>query len=452
MSAPTRRGFVTSLAVLGAAALASCGKKKTAPTRPGGGGVISEKASATVFRAVNGSPGNNLDRVLALMGGVRVIFGEDDVVILKPNLQWYNQGAPNIAAMERLITLIMDRPGGFRGEVVLAENIHRGAKPWERAGWAMPFVRNSDLPGVRNYNELAALLKKRYGDRFSVCHLIDVGSGGKRVHSPADGTGCVICDGTGGAPLVSIDNGLQDEKRRVTVMSYPIIMTDRGTLVDYRKGVWEKGSYTGQPVKFVNCAALNHHSVYCGVSSAVKNYLGVSDLSGGSDPFRAGRLIGDYYNFHSFPFNGNAKGPVPGMLGAEVGHFLKTVRRPALNITTAECCGLVDRLGPPVAWTRAVAASTDPVALDFHTAKYVLFANSRISLHDPENRKSPTAQYLRECARVGGYCYDEARVEVMSFDLAAGKRQAGGELGVRADREWGGNLRSLMKFAILRVL
>jgi len=54
--------------------------------------VISEKASATVFRAVNGSPGNNLDRVLALMGGVRVIFGEDDVVILKPNLPMVQPG------------------------------------------------------------------------------------------------------------------------------------------------------------------------------------------------------------------------------------------------------------------------------------------------------------------------------------------------------------------------
>jgi len=451
MSVPARRKFVMSLPVLGAAMAGACRKQKAAPARRSGGGETAEKA-ATVFRAVNGGPAENLERVLSLAGGAGALFGERDIVILKPNLQWYNQGAPNIAAMDRLVTLIMERPGGFRGEVVLAENIHRGAAPWDRAGWAVPFARNADLPGVHSYNELAAGLGRRYSGRFSICHLVDIGSGGKRVHGPGDGPGYVVCDGTGGVPLLALSNRLGGVKGREVVMSYPVLRTDRGTLVDFRQGVWEKGAYTGQPVKLVNCAALNHHSVYCGVTSAVKNFLGVSDLSGGPDPAAGGRLSGDYHNFHSFPFNGDAKGPVPGMLGAEVGHFLKTVRRPALNITTAEYCGLVHRLEPPVAWTRAAAASTDPVALDVHTAKYILFPNSGISLHDPENRKSPSAQDLAACARAGDYCYDDSRIEVVSFDLAAGRFQGEGELVVRADREWGGNLRNLLKFAVLRIV
>ena len=437
-----------SLPVLGTAALLSCKKKKPAPARRGGAG----DTAATVFRAINGRPAENMDKVLSLMGGIETLFGAEDVVILKPNLQWYNQGAPNIAAMDRLVTRIMEMKGGFQGEVVLAENIHRGPRPWERAGWAVPFVRNSDLPGVANYNGLAAELKRKYGDRFSVCHLINIASGGGRVCAPADGPGYVLCDGTGGVPLLALDNGLQGVNRREVVMSYPILKTDRGTLVDYRWGVWEKGAYTGQAVKFVNCAALNHHSVYCGVTSAVKNFLGVSDLSGGPDPTNGGRLTGNFHNFHSFPFTGDKKGPVPGMLGAEVGHFLKTVRRPFLNITTAEYCGLVDRIGLPVARTRAMAASTDPVALDFHTAKYILFVNSRISAHDPEDPGSPAAQYLKQCARAADYCYDEARVEVKSFDFATGKLQGAGELAVRGDREWGANPRSLLKYTLLRVL
>lgn len=441
-----------NLPVLAAAALVSCRRKKPASRRREGGGPKRGPAEATVFRAVNGRPEENLEKVLALMGGVETLFGDRDIVILKPNLQWYNQGAPNIAAMDRLVTLIMERPGGFRGQVVLAENIHRGARPWERAGWAVPFARNSDLPGVRNYNELAAELKKRYGSRFSVCHLVNISSGGMRVFSPADGPGYVWCDGTGGVPLLALDNGLEGPGRREVIMSYPILRTDRGTLVDYRWGVWESGTYTGQPVKFVNCAALNHHSVYCGVTSAVKNYLGVSDLSGGPDPTEGGRLSGDYHNFHSFPFTGDGKGPVPGMLGAEVGHFLKTVRRPFLNITTAEFCGLVHRIGLPVARTRAVAASKDPVALDVHAAKYILFPNSGISKHDPENRRSPAAQYLKQCARTGGYCYDETEVDVRSFDLTTGRLQEAEELVVRGEREWGADPRSLLKYAILRAL
>jgi len=444
----TRRAFIRSLPALGTAILVSCKKKKPGITSAR----KSSQRDAVVYRAVNGHPADNLEKVLSLMGSVEALFGQDDIVILKPNLQWFNQGAPNIAAMDRLVTLIIEMKGGFRGEVVVAENVHRGPQPWERVGWSVPFARNSDLPGIVNYNGLAVHLKRKYGDRFSVCHLVDIASGGKRVHSPADGPGYVLCDGTGGIPLQSFENGLTGTNRREVVMSYPILRTDKGTLVDYRWGVWEKGTYTDRPVKFVNCAALNHHSSFCGMTSAVKNYLGVSDLSSGSDPSRNGQLVKGYHNFHSFAFNWNKKGPVRGMLGAEVGYFLRTVRRPFLNITTAEYCGLADRTELPVARTRAVAASTDPVALDFHMAKYVLFANSRISVHDPEDPDSPTEQYLAQCARNGRYCYDEARVEVKSFDLSSGTFQRDEELVIRGEKEWGGNPRSLLKYAVFRVL
>jgi hypothetical protein len=447
----TRRRFIMGLSAAGLAALVSCRRRGRGRAR---GGPVGEEGGlgASVFRAVNGRPADNMEKVLSMMGGVEALFGDEDVVILKPNLQWYNQGAPNIAAVERLVTLIMERPGGFRGEVVMAENIHRGSRPWERAGWAVPFARNSDLAGVDHYNALAAELGRRYGDSFSVCHLVNITSGGKRVFSPAEGPGTVVCDGTGGVPLLAVDNGLEGGGRRETVMSYPILRTARGTVVDYRWGVWEEGAYTERPVKLVNLAALNHHSVYCGVTSAVKNFLGVSDLSGGPDPKRGGRLAGSYHNFHSFAFDGDGKGPIPGMLGEEVGYFLKTVRRPFLNITTAEYCGLVDRLGPPVARTRVVAASTDPVALDIHMAKRVLFVNSGISAHDPENPGSPVAWYLERCARAGGYCGNEAGIEVRSFNVAAGRFQGPEELDVRGDREWGGNVRALLKYAVLRAL
>jgi hypothetical protein len=444
----TRREFVRSLPLLGAAALAACRREPRRSSRARSDGL----AKAVVFRAVNGSPADNLEKVLALMDGVDALFGPDDILILKPNLQWFNQGAPNIAAMERLVDLIMARKGGFRGEVLLAENIHRGNKPWEREGWAVPFVRNSDRPGISNYSELAADLKRKYGDRFSVCHLVDIGSGGKRVSSPSDGPGYVICDGTGGVPPIVFENGLKGPRHRQVAMSYPILRSDRGTLVDYRMGVWDKGEYTGRPVKFINCAALNHHSVFCGMTSAVKNYLGVSDLTGGSDPKGHGRLAGEYHNLHSFAFDGNRKGPVSGMLGAAVGFFLKTIRRPFLNITTAEYCGLAHRTKLPVARTRIVAASPDPVALDFHMAKYVLHANSRISIHDPEKPNSPVAAYLSRCAVEGIFCYGEDNVEIRSFDLSRRSFQEPEELEIEGDKQWGGDPHMLMKYSVFRVL
>jgi hypothetical protein len=403
-----------------------------------------------IYRSVNGTPQQNLDKVLELMGGCGSLFGPDDTIVIKPNLQWWNQGAPNIAAVERLVTLIMELPGGFRGEVVLAENTHMGASPWNSAGWNNGFKRNSDLPGVTNYNELTKLLKDRFKDRFSVCHWIDVSSGGKRVYGPQDGTGYVYCDGTGGVPLISMNNGLADAKRREVIMSYPLFKTDTGTIIDFKNGVWSKGAYTGQPVKFINCAALNHHSRYCGMTSAVKNYFGITDISNGPDPYKGGKLTDRYYNFHSFALDEWNNGPVQGMLGAETGYFMKHIRKADLNITTAEWVGLASRTDAPVAHTRAVLASADPVALDFHAAKYVLYPNSRIWLHDPEDTAGPLYQYLAQCAITGDCMTDETQVSVVSYNQQKKEMQKDKDLDVYGEIEWGNDLKALLKYAMLR--
>ena len=88
-------------------------------------------SEAAVFRSLNGGPEENLQKVLELAGGIERFIGADDVVVIKPNVQWWNQGAPNPCSKSALVDIIMDRPGGFRGEVVMAENCHRGPKPWQ---------------------------------------------------------------------------------------------------------------------------------------------------------------------------------------------------------------------------------------------------------------------------------------------------------------------------------
>ena len=93
--------------------------------------------ASIVYRSVNGNLEQNLRKVIELIGGIEKIIGSDDVVLTKPNVQWWNQGAPNLAALKAFVDLIMERPGGFKGEVVLAENCHRGASPWTSidSGW-----------------------------------------------------------------------------------------------------------------------------------------------------------------------------------------------------------------------------------------------------------------------------------------------------------------------------
>jgi hypothetical protein len=410
----------------------------------------SAQTSCDLYRSLNGSPAENISRVSELMGGIENVIGSDDVVVIKPNVQWWSHGVPNLSAFKQLVDLIMNRAGGFNGEVVLAENCHRGAAPWKHAGWSTDFSRNSDLKEVNNYNDLTTFLKKKYGSRFSTCHWINVKSGARRIFSPAEGTGYVFCDGTHGVPLISFDNGHQGNGFREVIMTYPVFQTDKGTMVDFKHGIWEKDSYTGQTFKFINFAALNHHSTWCGASSAIKNYLGVTDLSGGPDPRNDGKLTDKYYNFHSFPFNKWAPGPEPGMIGAEIGVFLNTIRKADLNITTAEWVGMASRTEPPVARTGVVLACKDPVALDYHATKYVLHPNSKCSIHSPDDPESPMHQYLVKCAEHGGGEFDESKVAVKSYDFKSGKMQGNDELVVIGEKEWGGNPKMWLKYLVLR--
>ena len=418
----------------------------------------------TLFRAVNGRPDENMTKVIELLGRIEKIVGREDIVIIKPNVQWWNQGAPNLAALKTFVELIMDRQGGFNGEVVIAENCHRGPEPWKlmSSGWAREFERNSDIHQINNYNDLCSHLKKKYGDKFSMCHWIRVSSGAKRVYGPSDGKGIrergvtvngyVYCDGTGRVPLITCDNGLTGSDYRGTIMTYPIFTTDRGTVVDFKNGIWEKGAYTEQPLRFVNFAALNHHSTYCGATSAVKNYLGISDLSGGADPFNKGKITKDYYNFHSFPFNKWSPGPAPGMLGKEIAVFMNTIRKADLNITTAEWVGLASRTDPPVARTRAVMACTDPVALDYHATKYVLYPNSGMVIHNPDDPRSPLHQYLVMCAREGGGTFDERHVAIKSYDFKSRGFQEDDNLVIVGEKKWGSDPKTVLKYFVLKYL
>jgi len=302
---------------------------------------------------------------------------------------------------------------------------------------------------VKNANDLVALLKRKYKDSFSFRHWLDIDAGGKRVYGPKDGEGYVFCDGTNGMPLLSLSNGCIGKDERSTIMTYPVFLTDRGTTIDFKNGIWEDGSYSSKKLRFINLAALNHHSTYCGMTSAVKNYLGITDISGGADPFNNGRLTDEYYNFHSFCLNKWSPGPVPGMLGAEVGVFMNTIRRADLNIITAEWTGLSSRTIPPIARTRAVLASEDPVALDYHAAKYILYPNSKIPLHDPDNKRSPSFDYLKECSGKNGGIMGKS-TNVTSYDFLSQSLQKEDDLVIHGDILWKTGIKQMAKYIILR--
>ncbi len=125
-------------------------------------------------------------------------------------------------------------------------------------------------------------------------------------------------------------------------------------------------------------------------------------------------------------------------------------READLNITTAEWVGLASRTEPPVVLTRAVLACTDPVALDYHATKYLLYPNSKLLVHNPDDKKGPLHQYLVKCAEEGGCIFDERHVAVKSYDFKTSTFQRNNDLVIVGEKKWGRDLKSIMKYLFLR--
>jgi hypothetical protein len=267
-------------------------------------------------------------------------------------------------------------------------------------------------------------------------HWRDAGSGqGRVVSGPDEGDGYVWCEE---------EYSYHGIKAKMT---YPIFTSPySGVTIDFKNGAWKNGKYTGQPVKFINISALRNHS-NAGVTAAVKNYLGVVDLSCG---YR-GKEPEGYYNFHyiavDWPSVGILRegmkslitsnlmrkqritqkiadyvGPQTGALGGAVGHFMKTIRTADLNIIAAEYGGHEGRRKAP-GHTKTVLASTDPVALDYFAGKYVLLplGGSRARYNDPDNPRGTFHKYLKLCHAQGIGTLNEAEMVLHKFDFKIGQ-------------------------------
>jgi len=369
-----------------------------------------------IYVASDNGPVQNLENVIQMMGGIQNLFGLNDIVVIKTNAQWWNQGSPNLAATKRFIELILDIPG-FVGEVIVCDNNHRW-HPSANGAWANTFEINSNVPGVTNLMELIQQFQDRGYQNVTHYCWIDTGSNKDKLTSgPEEGDGYVYL------PDIQYDNGGSGDDHRITIMSYPVFTSSySGVTIDLRKGAWKDGNYTGQPVKFIVFSAVSAHYT-AKVTSAIKNFFGVVDLSGDSDPHKPplyGKMYENYYNFHAFSYNKTVPvEPVSGAMGGAVGTFLKNVRMPDFFVTTAEWVGVGDRTVPEKAeQTKTILASKDPVALDYYSTKYLLYPaaikqkKSYAEDFNPDNLDQPLRKYLETCHAQGIGNIDEDKIIV----------------------------------------
>lgn len=414
-------------------AMNSAGKKSGTSFRGSMNLGTGKDGNSRVYMARGGSPGENVRQVLEKLGGIRSIIGSEDIVVLKPNAQWWNQGTTNTDAMEAFIEAVLGIPG-FRGEVIIAEN-HQYANPDSR-GWSTA-MRN----GKRNLNELVLHFNRSGFRNVTKYHWRCAGpnpeplqgsesSGSKIVTGPWEGDGYVW-----NPDLVHVS-----PLGRKCILAYPVFTSSySGVTVDFRYGAWKNGLYTGQPVKFINFSALNHHSEYCGVTASVKNYMGVVDMTCG---FQGVRPEG-YWNTHFIGIRQGFRVPFLAYLpwririkvdklykmryfhhsGGVLGSFMRQVRFADLNIITAHWVGYASRTDAKLSgFPRTLLAGTDPVALDYVAGTQVMAPLTREKapksawlnrVNDVSDREGPFYRFLAACHREGIGNIDPERMKII---------------------------------------
>ena len=266
------------------------------------------------------------------------LIDRKDVIIIKVNSQWDQRGGTNTDLVRAIIEIILAHPGGFDGEIVIADN---GQAQYGAAG------RGGDLDWKSNNAEDRTQSMQKVADRFSKEHRVSTALWDRitmtLVGEYSDGD---TRDGYVVASSASAATGI--------VVSYPKFKTLYGTRISFKKGIWNpvSRSYDSDRLKVINVPVLKTHSIY-GVTASVKHYMGVTS---------------DRLTKHAAHQSVGSGG---------MGTQMAETRFPVLNVLDAIWINAVPGGGPLTRYAEAtrtniVAASRDPVALDYWAAKSIL--------------------------------------------------------------------------------
>ena len=290
------------------------------------------------------------------------LFSKDDVVLIKINWQWPYRGGTNTDLIKGLIAKILSYPGGFSGEIIVADNGQgKGSTDWGSSNNAED-TSQSTQDVVNSFTSSAKVSTYLWdGIRAVGVNEYDVGdmNDGYIISSTSD-------------PITGIQ------------VSYPKFRTGYGTYVSFKKGIWTGSTYQDK-LRIINVATLKSHIVY-GATTSVKHYMGVVTESA----YNQGGLTASHDTI-----------AIGGM-----GTLMVQTRYPILNIIDAIYINALPLAGPQTPYDSAtkvnvVAASKDPIALDYWSMKYVLKQTCTLSGYDtrsldPDYTGAPLGQYQVE--------------------------------------------------------
>lgn len=290
------------------------------------------------------------------------LIDRDDIVVVKINAQWSQRGGTNTDVLRGILRRIVEHPGGFVGEIVVADN-GQGYGNLDRTENNAEDIGQSPQDVVSEFAAQGWKVSTKLWDSFRTVSVDDYSSGN-------------LTDGY-------VVNAVLDPQTAIRV-SYPKFRTPLGTYISYKNGIWDPvtQSYNHDRLVVINVPVLKTHSIYA-VTAAVKNHMGVITQSLSTDS-------------HASVGRGG------------LGSFLAEVRVPDLTILDCIWVLAMPGQGPNAAYAQSnrrdqLVASRDPVALDAWAVKNILIpqivangytAANYSSTQDPDNPNSTFRRYL----------------------------------------------------------
>jgi uncharacterized protein (DUF362 family) len=379
-------------------------------------GSLAQLGPASDIFVLEGTSGNDqgVAELIDLMGNYNLLFyqsttagnnkgptgiiASDDTVIIKVNSQWDERGGTNTDVLKALIEAIMQHPDGFVGEIVVADN---GQAQYGSTGQGGSL--NYDKNNAENISQSVQKVVDFFDSSYRVSTYLWDTITTQRVKEYSEG------DTANGYVINTTINPTTG-----AMISYPKFKTEFGTYVSFKLGLWDpqKQSYDSDHLKVINVPVLKSHGGY-GVTACVKHYMGVV-----SDKLT--RQLGAAA--HDTVATGG------------MGTQMVETRLPILNIIDAIWVNANPMRGPGTSYrsatrTNVIAASTDPVALDYWAAKHIILQTAQnagyinTSSMDPDNVSARSfGQWLRlsmQELNQAGYqaTVDEVRMNVYVSQL-----------------------------------
>lgn len=318
------------------------------------------------------------------------LVAANDVVVIKINNQWmgydsgstgYGRLATNGDVLKGLIWSILQHPGTFTGEIVVAENTQ-----WVNPNWDTNPANAQDQD--QSYQDVVTVFQGLGYDVFVAtwddlnANLISGGPVGAAGYPTGE-----YADGNNSDAYILLEDAAGSG---INELSYPKFQTPNGTKVSMRYGIWNGSSYNSDRLTFINLPCLKKH---CMASSTIawKNLVGFVTISDNETRFSDSD---SWSNMHDF-FWGYTGGTnqAYGLLGREIA----LIRPPDLNIVDAIWVAYEDNTGGEAVRLDTLLASRDPFAVDWYASEYVL--QPQVT-SDPQASSAARAGNFRTATRI----------------------------------------------------